>query len=158
MAHIKQITIGTTDYDIHADRATNDKDGVALTNYLNKKHTNLHFIESGLVVGASETSASAKGQGRLIATGVPNPLFGLLSSGSTTPFYLQAYVENQQDVLALGPTSSVATLWDSSGNLKVQGNLTTTGTINGLRIKTMTLSAYNALPSKDSNTIYVITG
>ena len=33
MAHIKQITIGTTDYDIHADRATNDKDGVALNTF-----------------------------------------------------------------------------------------------------------------------------
>jgi hypothetical protein len=94
---------------------------VDLTNYVVKNGTSVQCIGGGLVVGATSTSGvSAAAAGRIMITGHTNPLIGLIATGSSTPFYFQV----SNDIVYLGPTSSVALSLDGSGNTTVRGTLT----------------------------------
>lgn len=92
---------------------------VDLTNYVVKNGTSVQCIGGGLVVGSTSTTTAAAA-GRIMITGHTNPLIGLIATGSSTPFYFQV----TNDVVYLGPTSSVALSLDGSGNTTVRGTLT----------------------------------
>ena len=89
----------------------------------------VQHILGGLVVG-SDTTPSAmqddKHIGRVVLTGVDNPLVGLLdNSDGAVPFYLQAY----KNELYVGQTRGKAIKINSSGNVTVQKALAVTNTI-----------------------------
>ena len=94
---------------------------------LDKNNTGVQSIAGGLVVGG--TSATATGKGRIMLTGVGNPLVGLQavdSSGNQlTPYYFQV----ANDIMYVGPTSAKALAFDSSGNVTTPGALTVKGSI-----------------------------
>lgn len=107
-----------------------------LSNYVVKNGTGVQCIGGGLVVGTTSTSGvSAAAAGRIMITGHSNPLIGLLATGSSTPFYFQV----SQDVVYLGPTSSVALSLDGSGNTTIRAGLSVTGNITGNLVKGITV-------------------
>lgn len=134
--------------------------------YVSKSTTSVQTINGGLNIGGTPTAGS--GQGRVVVTGVTNPLFGLQStSGNKTPYYLQV----ASDILYLGPTSTKAMSFDADGNI----SLVTGGTVklNKLSIPTTSGgSTYGAGTSgqvlktngttvywgSDSNTTYTLSG
>ena len=89
----------------------------------------VQHILGGLVVGSDETPSAMQDEkhvGRIVLTGVENPLVGLLdNSNGAVPFYLQAY-ENE---LYVGQTRGKAIKINSSGNVTVQKALTVVGTV-----------------------------
>ncbi len=98
--------------------------------YVSNSDTGVQCIAGGLVVGATSTSGlSGTGVGRIMFTGQANPLIGVqaVSSDGTkkTPYYFQAVASD--DCLYLGPTSSSALKFDSSGNMTSPATLTLSG-------------------------------
>ena len=107
-----------------------------LSNYVIKNGTGVQCIGGGLVVGTTSTSGvSAAAAGRIMITGHTNPLIGLIATGSSTPFYFQV----SNDVVYLGPTSSVALSLDGSGNTTVRGTFTSVGNITGSLVNGITV-------------------
>jgi len=102
---------------------------VDLSDYVKKTDEGVQHILGGLVVGSDETPSAMQDEkhvGRIMLTGVENPLIGLLdNSDSAVPFYLQAY-ENE---LYVGQTRGKAIKINSSGNVTVQKALAVTNTI-----------------------------
>lgn len=99
----------------------------SLDDKVSKTNTGVQSIAGGLVVGG--TSATATGKGRIMITGNTNPLVGLQAidggGNQLTPYYIQV----SNDVLYLGPTSSMALSFDRSGNAVSPANLSIGGTI-----------------------------
>ena len=95
-----------------ATTAENDK--------VSKTATGVQTIAGGLLLGA--TSHGTARTGGIILTGHTNPLFGLQATGGTN-FYLQA----TNDKLYLGPTSSNALTFDSTGVASFPKTLSITG-------------------------------
>lgn len=95
--------------------------------YVTTTNTGVQSIVGGLVIGG--TSATATGKGRIMVTGNTNPLIGLQaidSSGNPlTPYYFQV----TNDTMYLGPTSTKALAFDSSGNTTIPAALTVAGAI-----------------------------
>lgn len=95
--------------------------------YVTTTNTGVQSIAGGLVVGG--TSATATGKGRIMVTGNTNPLIGLqaidASGNQLTPYYFQV----SNDKMYLGPTSTKALVFDSSGNTTIPATLTVAGAI-----------------------------
>ena len=96
-------------------------------NAVNKDTTSVQCIAGGLVVGKNTTTGvSATGIGRIMFTGQTNPLIGVQavdgSGNAKTPYYIQALASD--DCLYIGPTSTVATKFDGSGNLTTPATIT----------------------------------
>ncbi|MBR2607966.1 MAG: tail fiber protein, partial [Bacteroidaceae bacterium] len=95
---------------------------VDLSDYVKKTDEGVQHILGGLVVGSDETPSAAQ-KGRIMLTGVENPLIGVQSG--TTPYYVQAH-ENKMYV---GPVRGKAMMLDSSGNVTMSAALSVTGDI-----------------------------
>ena len=93
---------------------------VDLSDCVQKTDKNVQHIVGGLVIGSNDTPSamqSGKHKGRIMLTGVENPLVGV--QAGTTPYYIQA----NDNKMYIGPARPNATSFDSSGNVTIPNDL-----------------------------------
>ena len=94
-----------------------------------RSDNNVQHMLGGLVVGSNDTPTVMQGntyQGRVVLTGVNNPLLGVLdNSNGAVPYYVQAY----NNEMYIGGARGKAIKIDSNGKVTVQKSLVVTDSI-----------------------------